>query len=471
MPETRIGWYAEATREYKVFVKQASTADLKKADKATPLTLVAQADGKITITFNGGIMLANDIHYTINDGEEQTIDKHTSGAFHIQVKQGDVVSVYSVNSSLGGGSAVAATRARTRAVDDGAKYINIRPSMKTEIFGNVMSLLKGKDNLEGANAIEANNAFYGLFAGAEKLVNNTERLLVLPATTLTEGCYDNMFSGCKGIEKAPELPAPKLEKGCYQEMFYDCSKLNSVKCLATDISAEGCTKDWLGKAGTEATGEKVLETLVPMPANSGDGVPDGWTSCIMVSGITLDKTKLTLTIGDAATQLTATIAPDNATDKTVTWSSDKPEVATVDASGWVTAVAAGEATITAQIGEKTATCQVTVNKKAGSISYAATSIEKQPTDPAFTNALTKTGDGKVSYSSDKESVAKVNATTGEVTIVGDGEATITATVADSDTYTYATKTATYTVKVNSPTGINALDPFENGGDPFGGNHN
>ena len=471
MPETRIGWYAEATREYKVFVKQASTADLKKADKATPLTLVAQADGKITITFNGGIMLANDIHYTINDGEEQTIDKHTSGAFHIQVKQGDVVSVYSVNSSLGGGSAVAATRARTRAVDDGAKYINIRPSMKTEIYGNVMSLLKGKDNLESATTIEANNAFYGLFAGAEKLVNNTERLLVLPATTLTEGCYDNMFSGCKGIEKAPELPAPKLEKNCYQEMFYDCAKLNQVKCLATDIKAENSTKDWLGKAGTEATGEKVLETLVPMTPNSDDGVPDGWKAIIVVTGIKLDKTELTLTIGDAAVQLKATVSPDNATDKTVIWSSDKPEVATVDATGKVTAVAAGEATITAQIGEKTATCQVTVNKKAGSISYAATSIEKQPTDPAFTNALTKTGDGKVSYSSDKESVAKVNATTGEVTIVGDGEATITATVADSDTYTYATKTATYTVIVKSPTGINPLDPFENGGDPFGGNHN
>ena len=187
-------------------------------DKATPLTLVAQADGKITVTFNGGITLANDIHYTINNGAEQTIAKNTSGAYDITVKKGDVVQLYSLNSSLGG-SAVAGARGTTRAVDDGAKYINIRPSMKTEIYGNVMSLLKGKDNLESATTIEANNAFYGLFAGADKLVNNTERLLVLPATTLTEGCYDNMFSGCKGIEKAPELPAPKLEKGCYQEMF------------------------------------------------------------------------------------------------------------------------------------------------------------------------------------------------------------------------------------------------------------
>ena len=90
--------------------------------------------------------------------------------------------------------------------------------MKTEIFGNVMSLLKGKDNLdsEAAETIEASNAFYGLFSGADKLVTNEERNLVLPATNLSEGCYENMFSGCKGIEKAPELPADKCEKNCYK---------------------------------------------------------------------------------------------------------------------------------------------------------------------------------------------------------------------------------------------------------------
>ena len=359
MDETRESWYAAKTLVYNVVVKNPSAEQLANVDKATPLTLVAQADGKITVTFNNGIILANDIHYTVNGGAEQTIVKDTKGAYDIELKKGDVVQLYSLNPSLGG-STVAGARGGTRAVDDGAKYINIRPSMKTEIFGNVMSLLKGKDNLESATTIEANNAFYGLFAGAEKLVNNTERLLVLPATTLTEGCYDNMFSGCKGIEKAPELPAPKLEKGCYQEMFFDCSKLNSVKCLATDISAEGCTKNWLTNAGTEATGEKVLETAVPMTSGSDDGVPDGWTSFIPVSGITLDKTELALTVGDAAAQLTATVAPDNATDKTVTWSIDKTYVATVDATGKVTAVAEGEATITAKAGDKTATCKVTV---------------------------------------------------------------------------------------------------------------
>ena len=366
MDETRESWYAAKTLAYNVVVKNPSAEELAKVDKATPLTLVALADGKITVTFNNGITLANDIHYTVNAGAEQTIAKDTKGTYDIEVMKGDVVQLYSLNTSLGGG-AVAGARGGTRAVDDGAKYINIRPSMKTEIFGNVMSLLKGKDNLDGADAIEANNAFYGLFAGADKLVNNDERLLVLPATTLTEGCYQDMFNGCKGIEKAPELPAPKLEKDCYQEMFFDCSKLNSVKCLATDISAEGCTKNWLTNAGTEltnagteATGEKVLETAVPMTSGSDDGVPDGWTAAIVVSGITLDKTELALTVGDAAVQLKAIVSPDNATDKTVTWTSDKPAVATVDATGKVTAVAEGEATITAKSGDKTATCKVTV---------------------------------------------------------------------------------------------------------------
>ena len=361
MPETKIGWYAAATREYKVIVNKVSAKALEDVDKSTPLTLVAAEDGKITVTFNNGIVLKNDIKYTINGGAEQTIAKNTTGSFDIAVKKGDVVQLYSINTSLGG-SAVASARGGTRAVDSGAKYINIRPSMKTEIYGNVMSLLKGKDNLESATTIEANNAFYGLFAGADKLVNNTERLLVLPATTLMEGCYDNMFSGCKGIEKAPELPAPKLEKGCYQEMFYDCAKLNHVKCLATDIKAENSTKDWLGKAGTEATSKPVLESVVDMKAGSDDGVPTSWTAqkIVLVESVTLGKTELELIIGQADVTLTATVKPDDATDKTVTWTSSNPAVATVDETGKVHAVAAGEATITATAGDKTATCKVTV---------------------------------------------------------------------------------------------------------------
>lgn len=82
-----------------------------------------------------------------------------------------------------------------------------------------------------------------------------------------------------------------------------------------------------------------------------------------VSGVTLNQNSLNLKPGDTAT-LVATVAPDDADDKTVTWASDNPEVATVSQSGVVTAVAEGDtsATISATVGSFTATCTVTVAK-------------------------------------------------------------------------------------------------------------
>lgn len=77
------------------------------------------------------------------------------------------------------------------------------------------------------------------------------------------------------------------------------------------------------------------------------------------TGITLNKSVLTLTAGSSDTSLTATVTPSDSTD-TVAWSTNKPDVATVDATGKVTAVAQGEAIITAKAGTKTATCTVTV---------------------------------------------------------------------------------------------------------------
>ena len=79
--------------------------------------------------------------------------------------------------------------------------------------------------------------------------------------------------------------------------------------------------------------------------------------------------------------------------------------------------------------------------------------------------MTLTGDGIVTYSSDNDAVAAVDAETGEVTIIGIGEATITATVIDGTNYTYATKTACYTLKVTEdPTGINVVRASDTGDD-------
>ncbi len=88
---------------------------------------------------------------------------------------------------------------------------------------------------------------------------------------------------------------------------------------------------------------------------------------VAVTGITLDKTSAEMTVGGNALTLTATVAPDDATNKTVTWTTSDASVATV-ANGVVTAKGAGTATITATAtngtadtsDDKTATCEVTV---------------------------------------------------------------------------------------------------------------
>lgn len=83
---------------------------------------------------------------------------------------------------------------------------------------------------------------------------------------------------------------------------------------------------------------------------------------VAVESVTLNKTELSLKAGEEES-LTATVAPENATDRTVSWTSDHPDIATVE-NGKVTAVAAGTATVTAKADNASATCAVTVTPAA-----------------------------------------------------------------------------------------------------------
>ncbi|MBR0488029.1 MAG: Ig domain-containing protein [Treponema sp.] len=125
---------------------------------------------------------------------------------------------------------------------------------------------------------------------------------------------------------------------------------------------------------------------------------------VAVTGVSLNKENSTLSVGDTET-LTATVSPDDATDKTITWSSDNTAVATVS-DGVVTAVAEGTATITVTAtngtddtsDDKTATCAVTVASAATPISYITTSA-----DPYNTGAYYATFyDSTKSYTADCE---------------------------------------------------------------------
>lgn len=104
------------------------------------------------------------------------------------------------------------------------------------------------------------------------------------------------------------------------------------------------------------------------------------STTVSVTGVTLNKTELSLKEGADET-LKATVAPENATNKAVSWSSDHPEYATVDGNGKVTAVAEGTAviTVTTTDGGFTATCTVTVTKEAtppsGELKYTLLKVD------------------------------------------------------------------------------------------------
>ena len=150
---------------------------------------------------------------------------------------------------------------------------------------------------------------------------------------------------------------------------------------------------------------------------------------IEVSGVSLDQTSLTLTVGGTAS-LAATVSPADATDKTVTWSSSNESVATVK-NGTVTAVAVGSATITAKAGSKSATCSVTVSAKevpVTGITLEPTSVTIEVGQTAKLSATVSPADATnatVTWSSSDESVATVS--NGTVTAVAVGSTTITAT--------------------------------------------
>ena len=97
----------------------------------------------------------------------------------------------------------------------------------------------------------------------------------LPATTLATQCYWAMFQGCTSLTTAPELPATTLTNMCYYIMFGGCTNLNSIKCLATDISAEDCTSNWVN--GVSSSGTFVKNPAMSSWGRGASGIPNNWT--------------------------------------------------------------------------------------------------------------------------------------------------------------------------------------------------
>ena len=180
-------------------------------------------------------------------------------------------------------------------------------------------------------------------------------------------------------------------------------------------------------------------------------------SVIAVTSVTLNKTTLSLTKNQSETLL-ATVTPDNATDKTVTWTSSDATKASVDQNGLVTALKSGKVIITAKAGEKSATCEVTITTPVESVSLNMTSLELEEGKTFTLVATINPSDADtqtVEWSSSNISIATV--VNGVVAAVKEGEAIITATVGG--------QSATCKINVKSSgTDVNDPEGFENGGE-------
>ncbi len=158
------------------------------------------------------------------------------------------------------------------------------------------------------------------------------------------------------------------------------------------------------------------------------------------NGITIDRKELSLGIGETGT-LIATVTPENASDKTVVWTSSDPSVAQVSSDGVVTAIAEGTVTITAStVNGLTDTCTVTIHSEiidAVSISLSQSELLMREGYTAELIAIitpVETTDKTVTWSSSDPTVATVD-NNGIVTAIKQGVAIITASTAnDKEAY-------------------------------------
>jgi len=175
-----------------------------------------------------------------------------------------------------------------------------------------------------------------------------------------------------------------------------------------------------------------------------------------VTGVTLNESTLALFEG-ATKQLVASVVPSTATNSTVKWATGMPTVATVSASGLITAVGGGIATITAttEEGNFSATCRVTVGADANPptrLELSPPSLVLQLRETAALTATVTFADGRivtntgVSWASSAPDRASV-AATGKVTALSPGTATITAS------YGSLTADCAVTVEAGPPIGI------------------
>ena len=331
--------------------------------KYVPLAVEAQNDGTAISVLNRAKMpngTEGSMRYSVNGGTTQTIGY--GEAVDIPVNAGDIVSFWGDNATYNGSSIT---------------FNNV-----CCVFGNIMSLISSTD-FATVTTLTGDYTFRSLFQPATPNAYLTilpAKPLLLPATNLTQGCYQAMFQDCRGLTVAPALPALSLAEacyahlfdgcsglteapalpatalaalcydsmfanctslcttsdlsaltlasgcykamyqgctsltespilfaetllqGCYESMFEDCTRLSRVHCLATDNTADDCTKNWLLNAGThdDVTSRTFIGPASTEWSSDASGIPEdpGWTRMSNVIDLsTIDNGQVTAESG------------------------------------------------------------------------------------------------------------------------------------------------------------------------------
>ena len=208
-----------------------------------PLTFNISSGGTIVWATTDS-SVSKTIDYKLNNGDWVSITATTAGV-KINANTGDKIRFRGSNTSYS---------------NNASSYSTFGSSTASfEVEGNIMSLIN-PTNFATATTLGSKYTFNGLFNGCTGLTSAEN--LVLPATTLAEGCYYSMFTNCAKLTKAPkELPSDTLKTNCYAQMFWNCKSLTKVPKLSATKLATYCYSSMF--AGCTS-----LKTVPELPATT-----------------------------------------------------------------------------------------------------------------------------------------------------------------------------------------------------------
>ena len=282
---------------------------------------------------------------------------------------------------------------------------------------------------------------YGAFCDCTSLAEIT-----IPGSVTEIG--ESAFSGCTSLKK---ITIPDSVTKIKDFAFKNCSTIKIVCYLGTRAQWQEIIIGADNEALTNATIHCIDDPhiwgkweVIEEVTYEKDGLERRTCSLcdieetrvipklVRASAIELSESEKTVFVGDTFT-ITATVKPEDAFNRTVTWSSSDPSIATVDENGTVTAIAKGEAIITAESADRVkAECKVTVEKKVAAIELSESEKTVFVGDTFTITATVKPEDAfnrTVTWSSSDPSIATVDEN-GTVTAIAKGEAIITAESAD-----------------------------------------